>query len=146
MGGLSVEVIMVKACLRDGAGGSPTAVVTNCEGLDDVDLAGIPSRMGTSHVAVVYPHGSSGGSRRLRFFTAAGELPGCGHGTVAAIAVLALQGARAGFQGLLCVAGRNLEAIGSVEPEPEGGDVVEARFDPGMGVLVLVVEPALLPP
>jgi trans-2,3-dihydro-3-hydroxyanthranilate isomerase len=132
MGGLSAEVIMVGACLRNGAGGSPTAVVTNCEGLDDVDLARIPLRMGTSHVAVVYPHSSSGGSRTLRFFTAEGELPGCGHGTVAAIAVLTLQGAREGVQGLLCVAGRDLEAIGSVEPEPEGGDVVEAWFDQGI--------------
>jgi trans-2,3-dihydro-3-hydroxyanthranilate isomerase len=129
---LSVDVLMVEACLRDGAGGSPTTVVRKCEGLDDGDLARIPVRMGTSHVAVVYPHGSSGGSRTLRFFTAEGELPGCGHGTVAAIAVLALQGAREGFQGLLCVAGRDLEATGSIEPGSEGGDVVEAWFDQGI--------------
>jgi trans-2,3-dihydro-3-hydroxyanthranilate isomerase len=132
MGGLAVEVMMVMACLRDGAGGSPTAVVTDGEGLDDVDLARIPLRMGTSHVAVVYPHRSSGGSRTLRFFTTEGELPGCGHGTVAAIAVLASQGPREGFQGLVCVAGRELEATGAVEPEPEGGGVVEAWFDQGM--------------
>lgn len=132
MGGLFVDVAMVDACLRNGTGGSPTAVVGNGEGLDDVDLARIPAQMGTSHVAVVYPPGSSGGSRPLRFFTAEGELPGCGHGTVAAIAVLALQRAREGFLGRLCVAGRDLDATGSVAPEPEGGDVVEAWFDQGV--------------
>jgi trans-2,3-dihydro-3-hydroxyanthranilate isomerase len=130
MGGLSVEVIMVEACLRDGAGGSPTAVVINGVGLDDVDLARIPSRASTSHVAVVYPSVRSGGRRALRCFTAAGALPGCGHGTVAAIAVLALRGTlpggREGFQGLLCLAGQDLEATGSVKPDGAGGDVVEA--------------------
>jgi PhzF family phenazine biosynthesis protein len=54
---------------------------------------------------------------------------------VAAIAVLTLQEAREGFQGLLGVAGRDLEATGSVEPEPEpgpeGGDVVRAWFRQG---------------
>jgi trans-2,3-dihydro-3-hydroxyanthranilate isomerase len=132
MGGLSVEVSMVAACLRDGAGGSPTAVVTNCEVLDDVDLVRIPSRMGTSHAAVVSPQRSSDRGRTLRFFTAKGELPGCGHGTVAAIAVLALQGAREGFQGLLRVAGRDFEATGSVKPEPKGGEVAEVWFDQGI--------------
>jgi trans-2,3-dihydro-3-hydroxyanthranilate isomerase len=131
MGELSVAVMLVDACLRNGAGGSPTAVVTSCGGLDDVELARIPSRMGTSHVAVVYPHGSSGGSRTLRFFTAEGELLACGHGTVAAIAVLSLQGARQGFQGLLRLAGRDREATGTVQAEPDGSDVVEAWFDQG---------------
>ena len=131
MGGLSVGVMLVDACLRNGAGGSPTAVVTSCEGRDDVDLARIPSLMGTSHVAVVYPQGSSGGSRTLRFFTAEGELLACGHGTVAGIAVLSLQGARQGFQGRLRLAGRDREATGTVRTEPDGSDVIEAWFDQG---------------
>lgn len=122
---------MVEACLRDGAGGSPTAVVTDAEGLDDVDLARIPSRTGASHVAVIDPHGGPGGRPRLRFFTAEGELPGCGHGTVAAIAVLATQGAAAGFQGRLHASGRDFDATGSVGAGPEGGDVVEAWFGQG---------------
>jgi trans-2,3-dihydro-3-hydroxyanthranilate isomerase len=126
---LTAEVSTVAACLRDGRGGSPTAVVTNHEGLDDVDLARIPSRMGTSHVAVIHPRNGSGGSRLLRFFTAQGELPGCGHGTVAAIAVLTL---REDFHDLLRVAGRDFEATGRREPEPGRGDVVEAWFDQGV--------------
>jgi trans-2,3-dihydro-3-hydroxyanthranilate isomerase len=123
---------MVEACLRDGAGGSPTAVVTNGEGIDDVELARIPFRRGTSHVAVIYPDGGSGPSRTLRFFTAQAELPGCGHGTVAAIAVLALQQSGKDFRGLLRVAGRDFEATGSVRLEPTGRILVEAWFEQGL--------------
>jgi trans-2,3-dihydro-3-hydroxyanthranilate isomerase len=132
MGTLSAAVTMVGACLRDGAGGSPTAVLTNSEGLDDASLMRIPSRMGTSHVAVVYPPGISGGSRALRFFTTLGELPACGHGTVAAIAVLALQPTQPGFQGLLRASGRDFEATGDITPDARGSTVVETWFDQGI--------------
>jgi trans-2,3-dihydro-3-hydroxyanthranilate isomerase len=103
MGGIPVDLMVVDACLRNG--------------LADVDLARVPSRTGTSHVAVVYPRGSSGGTRTLRFFTTEGELLACGHGTIAAIAVLSLQGARKGFQGLRHPAGRDLEATGIIRAE-----------------------------
>lgn len=129
--GIPVDVTVVDACLRDGAGGSPTAVVTSGAGLADVDLARIPSRTGTSHVAVVDPHGSSGGTRTLRFFTREGELRTCGHGTVAAIAVLSLQGAREGFEGRLRLAGRDREATGTVRAERGRGALVEASFEQG---------------
>ncbi|HST86305.1 MAG TPA: PhzF family phenazine biosynthesis isomerase [Kineosporiaceae bacterium] len=130
--GGSAAVVMVEACLRGGTGGSPTAVVPNGEGIDDVELARIPARLGTSHVAVIYPDTGSASSRTLRFFTAEAELPGCGHGTVAAIAVLALQHAQEGFRGRLRVAGRDFEATGSVRPEPAGGNLVDAWFDQGI--------------
>jgi trans-2,3-dihydro-3-hydroxyanthranilate isomerase len=125
--GSSVEVFLVEACLRDGTGGSPTAVVRSEGRLSDVDCARIPLLMDTSHVAVI----ETDVSPSLRFFTAEGELPNCGHGTVAAIAVLALDGSGKGFQGLLSVAGRDLEAVGRVEPGA-GGDLVEVWFDQGL--------------
>ena len=133
----AVEVLMVEACLRDGAGGSPTAVVPDGAELDDLEAAGIPARTGASHVAVVHPQAGPGGGRPVRFFTAAGELPGCGHGTVAAIAVLASQRPTSqrpgeGFRGLLRVAGRELPAVGGVRPDPGRGDLVEAWFDQGV--------------
>ncbi len=116
-----VDVSIVDACLRDGAGGSPTAVVANGTGLDEAELAQVPAHLGTSHVAVVYPEG------RVRFFTSEGELPSCGHGTVAAIAVLALRRAADGFDGRLQIGGSDLAATGSVRPG--GGSVVEAWFE-----------------
>jgi PhzF family phenazine biosynthesis protein len=123
--GDSAEVLLVEACLRNGVGGSPTAVVLDGGGLADADLMRIPARIGTSHVAVVYPPGGPGGSWRLRFFTTEGELPGCGHGTVAALAVLAARGAPKRLQ--LRVAGRDFQAVSETVP----GALIEAWFDQG---------------
>jgi trans-2,3-dihydro-3-hydroxyanthranilate isomerase len=123
---------MVESCLRDGVGGSPTAVAVNCDGLADADLMLIPPRTGASHVAAVYSPAAPGQNPPVRFFTCAGELPGCGHGTVAAIAVLALRGARDGFCGWLRVAGRDLEVSSSMGTGPDGNDVVTAWFDQGV--------------
>jgi len=142
-----VEVHTVAACLRGGDGGSPTAVVAAGRDLGDADLAGIPARAGTSHVAVITPDAGARGERAVRFFTATGELPGCGHGTVAAIGLLTLQAPGAVFEGLLRVAGRDVEATGRlVDGDRAGGavadgvraagsaeqGVVEAWFDQGL--------------
>ena len=120
----STDVTIVDACLRDGAGGSPTAVVTTGPDLDDATLARIPRLAGTSHVAVIGPE------HTVRFFTAEGELPSCGHGTVAAIAVLAA--GPDGFSGRLRAGGRDFAASGTPGP------AVEAWFDQG----VIALEPA----
>ncbi|WP_084010417.1 PhzF family phenazine biosynthesis isomerase [Pseudofrankia sp. DC12] len=126
----TLDVLTAAACVRDGAGGSPTAVLTGSHDLGDADLARIPARLGASHLAVVRP---GDGVRELRFFTTAGELPNCGHGTIAAVAVLALADPRDGFDGPLRAAGREFEAAGTVRPPP-GGDgplLVDAWFDQG---------------
>ena len=64
-----------------------------------------------------------GPDNALRFFTSAGELPGCGHGTVAALAVLAADGDR---EFVLRAGGRTFGGTATSVP---GG--VEAFFDPG---------------
>jgi len=81
--------------------------------LGDADLARIPPLAGTSHVAVIRPPAAPGGGHAVRFFTSAGELPSCGHGTVAAIAVLSAGQGRAGFQGRLRAGGRDFDATGA---------------------------------
>ncbi|WP_042383400.1 PhzF family phenazine biosynthesis protein [Streptacidiphilus melanogenes] len=83
-----VPVTVVHACLRDGSGGSPTAVVAECDALDDAARRRIPALARTSH-AVFVDTGTGDGETAVRFFTAEGELPACGHGTVAALAYLA---------------------------------------------------------
>lgn len=83
-----VPVTLVHACLRDGAGGSPTAVVADSGALDDTARRRIPALAGASH-AVFVDARPNGGVPVVRFFTAEGELPACGHGTVAALAYLA---------------------------------------------------------
>ncbi|MER5639519.1 PhzF family phenazine biosynthesis protein [Kitasatospora sp. NPDC002227] len=73
------------ACLREGHGGSPTAVLPDDPALSEADRRRVPALAGASHAVFVSP-----GTGRLRFFTAAGELPACGHGTIAALAWLAV--------------------------------------------------------
>ncbi len=123
----SVEVVIVDACLRNGGGGSPTAVVEDRDGAGDLDLTRIPLLAGTSHLAVVCPAPPAGESQGLRFFTVDGELAGCGHGTVAAIAVLSY-GRVGGFHGRLRAGGRDFDATGANDPT---GDLVRAGFDQG---------------
>ncbi|MFD9727320.1 PhzF family phenazine biosynthesis protein [Streptomyces sp. NPDC059072] len=94
--------VLVRACLRDGAGGSPTAVVVDDDRLDDEDRRRVPLEQGTSHAVflqVPRPGAAEPPGVRLRFFTSEGELPACGHGTVAALAFLASRaGAEAGAE------------------------------------------------
>ncbi|MGW3171922.1 PhzF family phenazine biosynthesis protein [Streptomyces sp. NPDC001153] len=81
---------IVHACTRHGTGGSPTAVLPDTD-LDDVTRRAVPVLAGTSHAVFVGTRdaGAEGPEVTLRFFTATGELPACGHGTVAALACLA---------------------------------------------------------
>ena len=80
-------VTIVDACVRDGRGGSPTAVVVDDGTMTDEQRRLVPVQAGTSHAAFLgatHP----GGGQAVRFFTRSGELAGCGHGTIAAQAVL----------------------------------------------------------
>jgi trans-2,3-dihydro-3-hydroxyanthranilate isomerase len=108
--------VIVNACLRDGRGGSPTTVVPDGD-FTDAERQALPRRYGTSHAVFIGP------GNALRFFTSEGELPGCGHGTVAALAVLAADGQT---EFTLRAGGRAF--AGTSVRTPAG---VEAFFDPG---------------
>lgn len=123
-------VLVIDSCLRDGAGGSPTAVVLGSQGLSDADLRRIPSRLGVSHVAAVAL--SAGQDPVVRFFTSEGQLPGCGHGTVGVITALVLAGedpppAR------LSIADRTIAASASVTTRTaDGHALVTSWFEQGL--------------
>jgi len=87
--------------------------------MSDEERRSVPGRAGTSHAVFVAPDGG------VRFFTSAGELPACGHGTVAALALLASRTGRP--EQLLRVSGRTFwgRAI------PIGDGLFDAAFDPG---------------
>lgn len=78
-------MVIVRACLRDGHGGSPTAVLLDAP-MSDEQRRAVPVRTGTSHAAFVTMDDDVAS---LRFFTRGGELAACGHGTIAALAFLA---------------------------------------------------------
>ncbi|MGC4846175.1 PhzF family phenazine biosynthesis protein [Micromonospora sp. DT15] len=79
-------VAVVNACTRYGEGGSPTTVVIDDAMLIDDERHAIALRAGTSHTAFIDT--TTADAPRVRFFTSTGELPNCGHGTIAAQAVL----------------------------------------------------------
>lgn len=85
-----LPVSMVRACLRGAGGGSPTAVMDEVP-LSDEQRRHVPLLAGTSHAVFVSVDADRPGAPEvsLRFFTSEGELPACGHGTVAALAFLA---------------------------------------------------------
>jgi len=109
-----VAFTVVDACLRGGGGGSPTAVVDEAAGapLTDDERRAVPALAGTSHAVFLSDdHGPAGsGDERpavpARFFTTEGELPACGHGTVAALAFLATRADRGEHRAGLRVSGR----------------------------------------
>jgi trans-2,3-dihydro-3-hydroxyanthranilate isomerase len=122
-----LDVTVVHACQRAGQGGSPTAVSDDTS-LTDAERRAVPGAAGTSHAVFI----SAGEPVRgrpavsLRFFTAAGELPACGHGTVAALAVLAQRARAQEYEAALRAGGRAFPG------EVAGyGDRFEAVFDPG---------------
>ncbi|MEU7556377.1 hypothetical protein AB0B01_29330 [Streptomyces sp. NPDC044571] len=71
-----LPVTIVGACLRDGRGGSPTAVLEETA-LGDDQRRRVPELAGTSHAVFVSPpgRGPDGAPVSLRFFTSEGELP-----------------------------------------------------------------------
>ena len=118
---------VVHSCQRAGWGGSPTAVVDETS-LSDAERCAVPVAAGTSHVVFISTeeHRSGRAAVSLRFFTAAAELPACGHGTVAALAVLARRARTPEYEAVLRSGGRTF--LGGATG---GGDRYEAAFDPG---------------
>ncbi|NUW38826.1 PhzF family phenazine biosynthesis protein [Nonomuraea rhodomycinica] len=129
MSGGGARVTIVHACLRDGEGGSPTAVMEEAP-LSEDERRRVPVLTGTSHAVFVSaydgPDGPDGPVASLRFFTAEGELPACGHGTIAALAFLAERAGSAEHRTTLRTPGGDLpgRAVG------EEGHVT-ASFDTG---------------
>ncbi|MET7375583.1 PhzF family phenazine biosynthesis protein [Micromonospora arida] len=129
----SVVVTIVSACLRDGRGGSPTSVVDESlsptpdanDVLSDAERSRVPVRMGTSH-AVFVGRVVDDEPVNLRFFAAEGELPACGHGTVAAVAYLA--GLRGGGEHEFRLRASGRTFVGRATRD---GGRIRASFDPG---------------
>jgi len=125
--GSSPGLAIVNACLRDGRGGSPTAVLWET-GLTDAERRQVPRLAGTSHAVFVSAQDDRGDEPRasLRFFTSTGELPACGHGTVAALAFLAEDAESEEYGVTLSAGGRSF--AGEARRTAEH---TLATFDPG---------------
>ncbi len=88
-----LDAVVVQACQRGRAGGSPTAVVDETGlTLTDDDRQAVVRAAGTSHAVYLTLTGARLRGRPVvdvRYATATGPLPTCGHGALAALAVLA---------------------------------------------------------
>ncbi len=122
-----LPVTIVSACQRDGGGGSPTAVLDETL-LSDEQRRRVPVLAGTSHAVFVSPSGGGpgGASVSLRFFTSEGELPACGHGTVAALAFLAARAGGEEYRSTLHASGRVFGGWSTWD-----GTRADAAFEPG---------------
>jgi PhzF family phenazine biosynthesis protein len=85
--------------------GNPAGVVANAEGLDEAQMQLIARELNNSETAFILPAEGPGHHVRVRFFTPTTEVPVCGHATVAAHYVLALEGGGAGVSRQLTGAG-----------------------------------------
>ncbi|MEU1250099.1 PhzF family phenazine biosynthesis protein [Micromonospora arida] len=118
-------VAVVNACTRYGGGGSPTTVVIDDAMLIDDERHAIARRADTSHTAFIDT--STADAPRVRFFTSAGELTNCGHGTIAAQAVLLDRSGANEHHGRQCSGGRTF-ATTAIRRQ----DGIEVWFDQGV--------------
>ncbi|WP_160710863.1 PhzF family phenazine biosynthesis protein [Chitinophaga solisilvae] len=86
-----MKVYIVNAFTRDNAGGSPTGVVADASGLSGAEMQAIARQTGVSHTAFVTADSSPEATVSIRFFTPGEEILNCGHGTIAAHYVRAVQ-------------------------------------------------------
>ncbi|MFB6831139.1 PhzF family phenazine biosynthesis protein [Streptomyces hydrogenans] len=96
--------------------------------LTDAERRRIPLRAGASHAVFVSPlppDATGAPAHALRFFTTEGELPACGHGTIAAIARLAHRTGT--FDGVL----RTTDRVFAARARPAPGGLIHAEFAPG---------------
>ena len=120
-GGMTI----VRACTRHGLGGSPTAVLMDDVTLTDSARRTIVQQAGTSHAAFIDTGVET--AVNVRFFTTSGELTNCGHGTIAAQAVLLELRHTAEHRGQQRTGGRTFDTTAV-----RRGDGIEVWFDQGV--------------
>ena len=85
-----VDVQVVNAFVKDGAGGNPAGVVVDADGLSETDMQMIAAKVGVSETAFVSQ--SAVADFKLDFFTPNMRIAHCGHATIATFAYLAAIG------------------------------------------------------
>jgi PhzF family phenazine biosynthesis protein len=88
----ALRVYQVDAFTTQRYQGNPAGVVANAEGLGDRAMLEIARELNNSETAFILPASGSDHDVHVRFFTPTTEVPVCGHATVAAHYVMALEG------------------------------------------------------
>ncbi|NMM63272.1 PhzF family isomerase [Clostridium sp. P21] len=71
--------------------GNPAGVITNADGLTDCEMQKIARELNNSETAFIFSSNSSEYDVNVRFFTPTNEVPICGHATIAAHYVRAIE-------------------------------------------------------
>jgi PhzF family phenazine biosynthesis protein len=87
---MKIKVYTLNAFVKEGRGGNPAGVVLSADLIRDAEMQHIAKKVGFSETAFILK--SHKADYRLRYFTPAGEVPLCGHATVAAFGMLAIKG------------------------------------------------------
>lgn len=85
------RVYQVDSFTTDIFGGNPAGVVPDADGLSDEQMQAIARELNNSETAFILSPDSDDHEVRLRFFTPAVEVPSCGHATVAAHYIRAVE-------------------------------------------------------
>ncbi|MCG8686377.1 MAG: PhzF family isomerase [Desulfobacterales bacterium] len=71
--------------------GNPAGVVTNADGLSDVQMSQIARELNNSETAFLFSPDTKDCDGRIRYFTPTMEVPTCGHATIAAMYAKAIE-------------------------------------------------------
>ncbi|NIR52054.1 PhzF family isomerase [candidate division KSB1 bacterium] len=85
------KIYQVDAFTREKFKGNPAGVVLNADGLTDAQMQSIARELNNSETAFLFQPESQDHDVRIRFFTPSLEVPSCGHATIAAHYVRAIE-------------------------------------------------------
>jgi PhzF family phenazine biosynthesis protein len=86
---VTAEVLRYAAFTVDGRGGNPAGLVLDATGLDATRMQAIATGVGYSETAFLVPRPAESNAYDVRYFSPQGEVPFCGHATIAAAVALA---------------------------------------------------------
>lgn len=127
----ALRVYQIDAFTTQRYQGNPAGVVVNAEGLDEAQMQLIARELNNSETAFILPPRDDGHDVHVRFFTPTVEVPVCGHATIAAHYVLALEGGTTGWRRQLTGAG--VQRIGTTRDDGDFRIAIEqgaATFEP----------------
>jgi len=111
------RVYQVDAFTRTRFMGNPAGVVPNADGLSEPEMQAIARELNNSETAFVFHPRANDHDVHVRFFTPTTEVPVCGHATIAAHYVRALEGQMNGQSARQLTGADVLQ----VDIEPDGG-------------------------
>jgi PhzF family phenazine biosynthesis protein len=84
-------VYQVDAFTSEKFKGNPAGVVTNAAGLSETDMQRIARELNNSETVFIFPPDDASHDVKLRYFTPTTEVPVCGHATIAAHYIRAIE-------------------------------------------------------